>query len=117
MASDMMTEDRALFAKALEILRDDIAECEHAAGDCERCNLIRPILSSTAAQEALRERDELLADRRRLDKLEEEMLAEPVLLHNLDTLDGLGRPRGLGLCGGRRTLRKAIDDSMGEGGR
>lgn len=132
-----MTEDRALLAKALEALKKRVVACaenwpwkamrfdtglgyvvpQSHDEACGACRDMIALLSSTAAQEALREREELLADRRRLDKLEEEMLAEPVLLHNLDTLDGLGRPRGLGLCGGRRTLRKAIDDSMGEGGR
>jgi hypothetical protein len=69
-------------------------------------------------RKAQAEREELLRDMRRLDILQAEMLAEPILLHNLATLDGLGRPRGLGLCGGRRTLRQAIDEACpGEGGR
>lgn len=104
MASDMMTEDRALFAKALEILRDDIAECEHAAGDCERCNLIRPILSSTAAQEALREREELLANRLRLGEIAS-------LLRNLAFEDRIGRGDSAVLGGLAREL-----EGMAKGG-
>lgn len=49
-----------------------------------------------------------MTDSERIDALEEELQREPFVLHNLQTLP-CGHYRGLGLLGGRRTLREAID--------
>lgn len=58
----------------------------------------------------------LREDADRLDALEAEVLSEALLLHN-SMVHTLGcRHRGLGLLGGRRTLRQAIDSMRRAGG-
>lgn len=59
----------------------------------------------------------LREDAERLDALEAEVLSEALLLHS-DAVLALGcRHRGLGLLGGRRTLRTAIDGMRRAGGK
>lgn len=73
------SEDRALLAKALEALQNaviphqgncDLLEIDWEGDGDPGCTCgLDELLASTAAQEALREREELLADRRRLELL------------------------------------------------
>ena len=51
----------------------------------------------------------LREDAERLDALVADLLSEALLLHNNAVLTLGCRHRGLGLLGGRRTLRQAID--------
>jgi hypothetical protein len=124
-----MTDDRsplaALDVGATRMLLDELAKEErkkadiyrestrlHVSGDVSNLVAKYDVRAALldAASAAL---PALVADRERLDWLQEEALADPLLLHNgrpgVSVNRTAGEFRGLGMLDGRRTLREAVD--------